>query len=143
MSPGNPLERKVRWRLVAPITLFLLLSSLDRVNISFAALGGMNAALGLTPAAYGFGAGVLFVGFLAGQYPSVLILQRIGMRRWLSSCAVLWALASGGIALTHSAQSFYLLRIVVGCAEAGLAPGVVIYLSQFTTEGERARTFGE
>jgi ACS family tartrate transporter-like MFS transporter len=142
MSPGNPLERKVRWRLVAPITLFLLLSSLDRVNISFAALGGMNAALGLTPAAHGVGAGVLFVGFLAGQYPSVLILQRIGMRRWLSSCAVLWALASGGIALTHSAQSFYLLRIVVGCAEAGLAPGVVIYLSQFTTEGERARTFG-
>ncbi|HTC43596.1 MAG TPA: MFS transporter [Steroidobacteraceae bacterium] len=142
MPPRNPLERKIRWRLVAPITLFLLLSSLDRVNISFAALGGMNAALGLSPAAYGFGAGILFVGFLAGQYPSVLALQRVGMRRWIGSCAILWALASGGISLSHSAESFYLLRIVVGFAEAGLAPGVVIYLSQFTTEAERARTFG-
>jgi MFS transporter, ACS family, tartrate transporter len=142
VPPRNPLERKIRWRLVAPITLFLLLSSLDRVNISFAALGGMNAALGLSPAAYGFGAGILFVGFLAGQYPSVLALQRVGMRRWIGSCAILWALASGGISLSHSAESFYLLRIVVGFAEAGLAPGVVIYLSQFTTEAERARTFG-
>jgi MFS transporter, ACS family, tartrate transporter len=141
MQPSSFLERNVRWRLVVPITALLLLSSLDRVNISFAALG-MNEALGLTPAQYGFGAGILFVGFLAGQYPSVLLLQRLGMRRWVSGCAVLWALAAGCITLVHSAGQFYALRVLIGLAEGGLAPGVVLYLSQFTTEGDRARTFG-
>ncbi|HEV2703234.1 MAG TPA: MFS transporter, partial [Steroidobacteraceae bacterium] len=133
--------QQVRWRLVAPITLFLLLSSLDRVNISFAALG-MNGALGLSPSQYGFGSGVLFVGFLAGQYPSVLLLQSWGMRRWLSACAILWGLSAGALAWVHTAPEFYLLRIVVGIAEAGLAPGVVLYLSQFTTVRQRAATFG-
>jgi len=141
MQASESLEVKVRWRLVVPITVLLLLSSLDRVNISFAALG-MNQALGLTPAQYGFGAGILFVGFLAGQYPSVLLLQRIGMRRWVSGCALLWALAAGSLTLVHSAGQFYTLRVLVGLAEGGLAPGVVLYLSQFTTEGDRARTFG-
>ena len=141
MAASRSLEYKVRWRLVAPITLLLLVSSLDRVNISFAALG-MNQALQLGPAAYGFGAGVLFVGFLAGQYPSVLLLQRVGMRRWVGSCAILWALGAGGIAFIHSATAFYTLRVLVGLAEGGLAPGVVIYLSQFATDAERARTFG-
>jgi ACS family tartrate transporter-like MFS transporter len=139
-APGS-LERNVRWRLVVPITVLLLLSSLDRVNISFAALG-MNQALGLSPSQYGFGAGILFVGFLAGQYPSVLLLQRIGMSRWVSACAVVWALGSAGITLVHSAPGFYALRVLIGLAEGGFAPGVVLYLSQFTTEGERARTFG-
>jgi ACS family tartrate transporter-like MFS transporter len=141
MQPHGSLERNVRWRLVAPLTVLLLLSSLDRVNISFAALG-MNQALGLTPSQYGFGAGVLFVGFLLGQYPSVMLLQRIGMRRWISSCAVLWALAAAGTTLVHSPLQFYALRILLGVAEGGLAPGIVLYLSQFTTEADRARTFG-
>ncbi len=141
MHASTSLESSVRWRLVAPITALLLLSSLDRVNISFAALG-MNQALGLTPAQYGFGAGILFVGFLAGQFPSVLLLQRVGMRRWVSGCALLWALASGAITFVNSATEFYALRVLVGLAEGGLAPGVVLYLSQFTTEGDRARTFG-
>lgn len=102
----------------------------------------MNRALGLSPSQYGFGSGVLFVGFLAGQYPSVLLLQRWGMRRWLSGCAILWGLAAGALAWVHTVPEFYLLRIVVGLAEAGLAPGVVLYLSQFTTERQRAATFG-
>lgn len=141
MQPAPSLERNVRWRLVVPITALLFLSSLDRVNISFAALG-MNQALGLSASQYGFGAGVLFVGYLAGQYPSVLLLQRIGMRRWAGGCAILWALASAGVTLVHSPLPFYVLRVLIGLAEGGLAPGVVLYLSQFTTEGERARTFG-
>ena len=82
----------------------------------------MNPALGLTPAQYGFGAGVLFVGFLAGQYPSVLLLQRIGMRRWVSACAVLWALAAAGVALVHSAYGFYALRVLLGVAEGAWPP---------------------
>jgi MFS family permease len=140
MSVGAALARKIRWRLVVPTILFMLLSSLDRVNVSFAALR-MNAELGFSPSQYGFGAGILFLGFLAGQYPSVLVLQRIGMRRWMSACALLWGCSAGAMAFIESHTQFYLLRILLGFAEGGLAPGIVIYLSQFATERERATTF--
>jgi len=132
--------RKVLWRLGVPTILFMLLSSLDRVNISFAALQ-MNSELAFSPTQYGFGAGILFLGFLAGQYPSVLLLQRFGMHRWISCCAVLWACCAAGIAFVHTPHQFYLLRVVLGFAEGGLAPGIVLYLSQFATERERATTF--
>ncbi|HEY5724244.1 MAG TPA: MFS transporter [Allosphingosinicella sp.] len=140
MSVSAGLARKIRWRLVVPTILFMLLSSLDRVNVSFAALR-MNAELGFSPSQYGFGAGILFLGFLAGQYPSVLMLQRIGMRRWLSACAILWGCSAGAMAFIDSHLQFYVLRVVLGFAEGGLAPGIVIYLSQFATERERATTF--
>src|ERR1700733_9391469 len=84
-SLAKTIGRKVLWRLALPTILFMLLSSLDRVNISFAALQ-MNSELGFSPSQYGFGAGILFLGFLAGQYPAVLLLQRIGMHRWIALC---------------------------------------------------------
>jgi ACS family tartrate transporter-like MFS transporter len=132
--------RKVLWRLAVPTIIFMLLSSLDRVNISFAALQ-MNSDLGFSPSQYGFGAGILFLGFLAGQYPSVLLLQRFGMHRWISSCAIMWACCAAGIAFVHVPMQFYVLRVLLGFAEGGLAPGIVLYLSQFATERERATTF--
>jgi MFS family permease len=134
------LGSKVLWRLGVPTCFFMLLSSLDRVNISFAALQ-MNRELGFTPSQYGLGAGILFLGFLAGQYPSVLLLQRIGMHRWIVSCAVTWAIIAALIATVSAPWQFYTLRILLGFAEGGLAPGIVLYLSQFTTERQRASTF--
>jgi MFS family permease len=134
------ISRKVLWRLALPTIVFMLLSSLDRVNISFAALQ-MNKDLGFTPSQYGFGAGILFAGFLAGQYPSVLLLQRIGMHRWIVACAVIWACCAAGIAFVQAPAQFYVLRVLLGFAEGGLAPGIVLYLSQFATERERATTF--
>jgi MFS transporter, ACS family, tartrate transporter len=135
-----PLASAVRWRLVLPCVIFMLMSSLDRANVSFAALR-MNADLGFTPSQYGFGAGILFVGFLAGQYPSVWLFLRIGMRRWLCAMALLWGLSAGAMAFITSPLEFYTLRILLGLAEGGLAPGIVLYLSQFATERERATTF--
>lgn len=131
---------KIRWRLIVPTIAFMLLSSVDRVNVSFAALQ-MNKDLGFSPSQYGFGAGILFAGFLAGQYPSVLLLQRIGFHRWLAACALLWGGCAGGMALIDSHWQFYTLRVLLGFAEGGLAPGIVLYLSQFATERERATTF--
>ena len=131
---------RVRWRLALPCILFMLMSSLDRSNISFAA-SAMNADLGFSPSQYGFGAGVLFAGFLLGQYPSLWLLQRAGMRRWMASCALLWGLAAACLGLIEGHAQFYVLRVVIGIAEGGLAPGIVLYLSQFTTERERATTF--
>lgn len=136
----DALGRKVLLRLALPACGFMLLSSLDRVNVSFAALQ-MNQELGFTPSQYGFGAGILFAGFLAGQYPSVLLLQRIGMRRWLPLCAVLWACCAAAMAWVREPWQFYLLRILLGFAEGGLAPGIVLYLSQFISNRRRATTF--
>jgi MFS family permease len=134
------LATKVRWRLGVPTILFMLLSSLDRVNISFAALQ-MNRELGFTPTQYGFGAGLVFAGFLLGQYPSVLLMQRYAMHRWIAGCAVLWGLTASATAFVTSAQQFYVLRVALGAAEGGLAPGIVLYLTQFAPHRARASTF--
>ena len=132
--------RQVRWRLGLPCILFMLFSSLDRANISFAAKA-MNAELGFSPTEYGFGAGVLFVGFLAGQYPSLWWLQRVGMRKWIATCALWWGLSAAAMAFIEGHMGFYVLRVLIGFAEGGLAPGIVFYLTQFATERERASTF--
>jgi MFS family permease len=131
---------RVQVRLALPCILFMLMSSLDRANISFAA-NAMNAELGFTPSQYGFGAGILFAGFLAGQYPSLYLLQRIGFRRWICSCALLWGICAAALGFIQTHSQFYVLRILIGVAEGGLAPGIVLYLSQFATERERATTF--
>ncbi len=134
------LAAKVRGRLALPCIAFMLMSSLDRANISFAA-ASMNAELGFSPSQYGFGAGILFAGFLAGQYPSLWLLQRVGTRVWLASCALLWGLAAGALGFIETHLQFYVLRVLIGVAEGGLAPGIVLYLSQFAGERERATTF--
>jgi ACS family tartrate transporter-like MFS transporter len=139
-SARNALGSKILWRLGVPTILFMLVSALDRVNVSFGALQ-MNHDLGFTPTQYGLGAGILFAGFLTGQYPSVLLLQRIGMHRWMPACAVLWALCAIAIAFVSTPSQFYTLRVLLGFAEGGLAPGIVLYLSQFATERQRATTF--
>jgi MFS transporter, ACS family, tartrate transporter len=144
MNQGEGLHRgiasQVHWRLALPCILFMLMSSLDRANISFAATA-MNAELGFTPAEYGFGAGILFAGFLAGQYPSLYLLQRIGFRGWICACALLWGLSAAALGFIQTHAQFYVLRVLIGVAEGGLAPGIVLYLSQFATERERATTF--
>lgn len=132
--------RRIRWRLAVPTIVFMFLSSLDRVNISFAALQ-MNADLGFSAAEYGFGAGILFAGFLAGQYPSIFFQQRVGMRAWMGLSAIVWGLCAGAMAFVQTPMQFYVLRVVLGFVEGGLAPGIVFYLSQFATERERATTF--
>jgi ACS family tartrate transporter-like MFS transporter len=141
VDPGlGAMAKKIRWRLIVPAILFMLLSSVDRANVSFAA-AHMNKELGFTQTQYGWAAGILFIGFLAGQYPSVLLLQRIGMRRWMALCALLWGTCAAGMAFITNIQEFYALRVLLGLAEGGLAPGIVLYLSQFATERERATTF--
>jgi MFS family permease len=136
----DAIASRVRWRLALPCILFMLMSSLDRANVSFAA-AAMNAELGFTPSQYGFGAGVLFAGFLLGQYPSLHLLQRFGMRAWLCTCALVWGIATCALGFIETFAQFCALRVVIGMAEGGLAPGIVLYLSQFATERERATTF--
>ncbi|WP_262503876.1 MFS transporter [Sphingosinithalassobacter sp. CS137] len=129
--------RKVMLRLVLPSALFILVGAIDRANVGFAALQ-MNAALGLSSAQYGFGAGVLFIGYLAAKYPSVLLYEAIGMRRWLGTITVAWGICASAMALVQNEWQLYGLRIVIGFAEGGLSSGLMIYLSHWASERYRA-----
>ncbi len=129
--------RKTRLRLLTPLLALLFLSTIDRANVSFAALQ-MNEELGLTPETYGFGIGIFFLGYILIQWPSLWLLQRIGMRRWVFAVAAVWGLAATGMAFVHSATGFYVLRLVLGIAEGGFAPGVMFYLSQWIPRRYRA-----
>ncbi len=129
--------RKSKVRLLIPLLALLFLSTIDRANVSFAALQ-MNEALGLTPEAYGFGVSIFFVGYILVQWPSLWLLQRIGMRRWVFACAGVWGLAATGLAFVQSANAFYALRLLLGIAEGGFAPGVMYYLAQWIPARHRA-----
>ena len=129
--------RKTRLRLLTPLLALLFLSTIDRANVSFAALQ-MNAELGLTPETYGLGISLFFVGYILVQWPSLWLLQRIGMRRWVFVVAAVWGLAATGLAFVHSASGFYALRLLLGVAEGGFAPGVMFYLSQWIPRRYRA-----
>jgi MFS family permease len=129
--------RKVLWRLVLPSALFILMGSIDRANVGFAALT-MNKSLGLTGAEYGFGAGVLFVGYLAAKYPSMLLYEWLGMRGWLALITLAWGIAASSMSQVQNGNQLYALRIFIGFAEGGLSTGLMIYLSHWASERYRA-----
>lgn len=129
--------RKLRMRLVVPLLVLLFLSTIDRANVSFAALQ-MNEALGLTPEIYGFGVSLFFVGYILIQLPSLWLLQRIGMRRWLFTICLVWGIAATGMAFVHSKEMFYALRVILGIAEGGYAPGLMFYLASWIPKRYRA-----
>lgn len=129
--------RKILWRLVMPSALFILMGSIDRTNVGFAALQ-MNEALGLSATQYGFGAGILFVGYLAAKYPSVLLYETIGMRRWLAIITVSWGVAACVMSTIRTEWELYTLRVIIGFTEGGLSSGLMIYLSHWATERYRA-----
>lgn len=114
--------RKVVKRLVLPCALFTLIGSIDRTNVGFAALQ-MNADLGLSGTQYGFGAGVLFVGYVLAKYPSVLLYETIGFRRRLAIITFAWGIAACSLAAIGNQVELYLLRVLIGFAEGGLSSG--------------------
>jgi MFS transporter, ACS family, tartrate transporter len=134
---ATALIRRLMRRLVAPLFLLLLLNGIDRANVSFAAVR-MNADLGLSPTAYGLGVSLFFVGYLAIQLPSLWLLKHWGMRRWLCLTTLVWGLTATGMALIQSVTSFYILRIILGAAEGGFAPGAILFLAQWIPQRFRA-----
>jgi ACS family tartrate transporter-like MFS transporter len=129
--------RKVLLHLVVPAAFYVLMGAIDRTNVGFAALD-MNRALGLSGTQYGFGAGVLFVGYMLAKYPSVLLYEAIGMRRWLTAITAAWGLASCAMAMISTEWQLYGLRVLIGFAEGGLSSGTMLYLSQWAPERYRA-----
>jgi ACS family tartrate transporter-like MFS transporter len=121
---------KLSLRLIAPLTLLIVLNSLDRVNVSFAALR-MNKDLGLSPEHYGFGISIFFLGYVLLQFPHALSQRLIGARAWIFTTILVWGAIATAMAFVSTAPAFYLLRFLLGAAEGGFAPGVVYFLSQW------------
>src|SRR5690242_16020922 len=141
MPGSGDIERRVVakafWRILPLLLAAYLASYLNRVNIGFAS--GMMSDLGLTASAYGLGAGLFFVGYFVFEIPSNLALVRFGARRWLARIMLSWGLLSMAMALTSGYTSFMILRFLVGVAEAGFFPGVILYLSTWFPAAWRAR----
>ncbi len=129
---------KAAWRLLPFLFLLYIVAYLDRINVSFAALG-MNQDLGLSQTAYGFGAGIFFLGYVLFEVPSNIILERVGPRRWIARIMVSWGLATAALALAQGPVSFAALRFVLGVAEAGFFPGIILYLTYWFPQARRAR----
>lgn len=125
-------------RLLPLLGLAYLLNYVDRVNVGFAALT-MNADLGLSAAAYGLGAGLFFVGYFFFEVPSNIILHRVGARLWIARIMVTWGIVASATAFVQGEVSFYLVRVLLGIAEAGFFPGIILYLTYWFPRVDRAR----
>jgi D-galactonate transporter len=119
---------KVATRLLPFLLLLYIVAFLDRINISFAKLS-MSADINMSDAAYGLGAGIFFIAYCIFEIPSNLMLRRMGAKFWIARIMVVWGLVCAGTAWVHSPSSFYVLRILLGIAEAGFYPGIIFYLS--------------
>jgi len=129
--------RKVTARIAPFIMLLYFVAFIDRVNLGFAALT-MNRDLGLSPAVFGFGAGIFFWGYFLFEVPSNIVLHKIGARVWIARIMITWGLVSGAMTLVQGPASFYALRFLLGVAEAGFFPGIILYLSYWFPARQRA-----
>jgi MFS transporter, ACS family, tartrate transporter len=140
-APEVSLAAKVGWRLAPVLIACYFVAFLDRVNVSFAALA-MNADLGFDSAVFGLGAGIFFIGYFFLEVPSNLVLEKVGARVWIARIMLSWGLVSAATALVWNAPSFYVARFLLGAAEAGFFPGVLVYLTYWFTAEHRARMVG-
>ncbi|CAN5386003.1 MFS transporter [soil metagenome] len=129
--------RKITLRIVPFVMLLYFIAFIDRVNIGFAALT-MNKDLGFSPTVFGFGAGIFFLGYFLFEVPSNLILDKVGARIWIARVMITWGLISGAMAFVTGSTSFYMLRFLLGAAEAGFFPGIILYLSFWFPARQRA-----
>lgn len=129
---GGALElrvlRKITLRIVPFTMLLYFIAFIDRVNIGFAALT-MNKDIGLSSLDFAFGAGIFFLGYFLFEVPSNLILEKVGARIWIARVMMSWGLVSGAMAFVQGSTSFHALRFLLGAAEAGFFPGIILYLS--------------
>lgn len=133
--------KKIAWRVLPFLTLLFTVAWLDRVNVGFAKLQ-MLQDLGLSDAVFGVGAGIFYLGYLLFEVPSNLLLERIGARKTMARIAILWGMTTIAMMFVTSATSFFLLRFLLGAFEAGLYPGVILYLTYWFPSRHRAQMVG-
>ena len=131
--------RKATRRLIPFLFLIYVVAYLDRVNVSFGQLQ-LEDDLGFSDTIFGIGAGIFSLGYVIFGVPSNLALQRFGARRWLAGIMIVWGLISASMMFITDATSFYVLRFLLGAAEAGFFPGIILFLTWWFHERERTRT---
>jgi ACS family tartrate transporter-like MFS transporter len=130
--------RKISWRLLPLIVIIYFVAYIDRTNVGFAALT-MNKALGLTSYVFGWGAGIFFLGYFLFEVPSNVILEKTGARIWIARIMITWGIISGAMAFATGPASFLTLRFLLGVAEAGFFPGMILYFTFWFPKAYRAR----
>ena len=142
LQPSSPFEDatylKVTWRLIPLLLLCYIVAYLDRVNVGFAKLQ-MAGDLGFSDTVYGLGAGMFFIGYFFFEVPSNIILHRVGARVWIARIMVTWGIVSGGMMFIQTETQFYVMRFLLGLAEAGFFPGIILYLTYWYPSHRRAR----
>lgn len=139
---ARSVRRKISLRLIPLLIVIYILAHLDRVNVSFAALT-MNEDLGFSNAVYGLGAGLFFFGYFLFEVPANQLLERIGARRLIGSIMLIWGTVSAAMAAITSPTQFYVMRFVLGVAESGLYPGIILYLTYWFRSADRATAIGQ
>src|ERR1700740_1337631 len=134
----NRLYSKVALRLLPLLFVCYITAYLDRINVGFAKLQ-MQSDLGLSDSVYGFASGIFFFGYLLFEVPSNLLLENIGARLWIARIMITWGIISGATLFVNSAASFYAVRFLLGFAEAGFFPGIILYLTYWFPSTWRAQ----
>lgn len=137
-QPSATLYRKIAWRIMPLLMLCYVAAYLDRVNISFAKLQ-MSRDLAFSDTIFGLGSGIFFLGYFLFEVPSNLALNRIGARVWIARIMITWGLISAAFAWVETPAAFYTLRFLLGAAEAGFYPGIILYLTYWFPSHRRAR----
>jgi len=138
MISEQALLSKLTRRLIPFMFMLYIVSYLDRINVGFAALQ-LNTALKLDPAVFGLGAGIFFIGYFIFEVPSNLIMARVGARIWMARILVTWGIISVAMMFVRGPATFYTLRFLLGVAEAGFFPGMILYLTYWFPAGARGR----
>ncbi|MFJ3638204.1 MFS transporter [Streptomyces sp. NPDC090108] len=138
LTRENAVFRKVVRHIVPFLVLCYIVSYLDRVNVGFAKLQ-MSDDLGFSEASYGLGAGLFFIGYFLFEVPSNLLLQRVGARTWIARIMISWGVVSAAFVFVTGEKTFYVLRFLLGAAEAGFYPGVILYCTYWFPSYRRAR----
>ncbi|RDI65205.1 sugar phosphate permease [Nocardia pseudobrasiliensis] len=143
MLPANDVSRstlrKVGFRLVPFLGLLYFVNYLDRVNIGFAGPSGLKSDLAVSETVFGFASGIFFLGYLVLEVPSNLALHRFGARRWIARIMLSWGVIATAMAFVPNATTLVVLRFVLGVAEAGFFPGILLYLTYWFPQAHRAR----
>jgi len=134
-------RKRIAWRLLPFLFLLYMIAFLDRMNVSAAALQ-MPHDLGFNDNVVGLGAGMFFIGYMVLEIPGALIAERWSARRWIARIMISWGIITAVMAFIHTAREFYLVRFLVGAAEAGFLPAVIVYVSHWFRNEDRAKAIG-
>ena len=138
MNVEDRTVKKVFWRLMPFLGLLYIIAFLDRVNVGFAALA-MNKDLGFSNAVYGLGAGIFFIGYFVMEVPGNIIMSKVGARLWIARILITWGIISGLTAWVSTPTEFYMVRFILGVAEASFFPGIIYYLGTWCRAQDQAK----